>query len=101
MHKKNVRISKIRKFAHSKFVGNFVIAHAVTRKAGDVIKSIMNECLLITIDLTSETQNKRIMKRHGSDGKSVKFSDYLTKMYQFYEKAGENEEKLVLMLLKI
>ena len=52
--------------------GNFAVAHAVTSQdMRDLIRSILPDCIFITLTLTPETQAKRVKERQG-DGPGTK-----------------------------
>ena len=72
--------------------GNWVIAQAVPSKAlrDHIKKQLGPELLFVVLNMKKEDQMKRIQARHGEEGK---FTDMLTKLYDLYEPATEDEEQ--------
>ena len=73
--------------------GNFAVALAVTSQdMRDLIRSIIPDCIFITLTLTEETQAKRVKERHEDGPETEAISEVLTKMYKLYEGPGEGEK---------
>ena len=73
--------------------GNFAVAHSVTSQdMRDLIRSILPDCIFITLSLTEETQAIRVKERHGDGPGTEAISEMLAKMYKLYEGPGEGEK---------
>ena len=82
----------------NKIGGNWVIAQAVpTRSMRDAIKEVLKDVTFVTLQLSQETNAKRIDKRFSNPAikadEDVKkmYSDICNKMYTLFEKAGQDE----------
>ena len=79
--------------------GDFVVAQAVpTRAFRDHIRTILPPNLIFgVIHMSKEDQMARIKERHGDADKTV--TDMLTKMYDLYEPAAEDEPNAIHLLV--
>ena len=79
--------------------GDFAVAQAVpTRKMRDLIRSKLGSNLIfVVLHMSREDQYERIKSRHG-DEKS--FIDMLTKIYDVYEPAGEDEPNTIGIMIE-
>ena len=75
--------------------GDWVVAQAVpTRSLRDHIrKQLGPDLIFVVLNMTKEDQMKRIMQRHGEEQSTI--VDFLTKLYDFYEPATEDEENAI------
>ena len=70
--------------------GDFVIAQAIaTRELRDHCRTILPDCVFITMTLTKENQLKRVKARHGDD--CDKMLECFNQIVEAYEKPGEGE----------
>ena len=71
--------------------GDFAVALAIpNRECRDYVRTIVPDCIFVTMNLTRDTQKKRVETRHGSGAQKV--VEAFAKMYDFYELAGEDEK---------
>ena len=79
--------------------GDFVVAQAVpTRALRDVIRSKLGSNLIFgVLHMSREDQMERVKSRHG-DEKSM--SEMLTKIYDVYEPAGEDEPNTIGIMIE-
>lgn len=73
--------------------GDFVVAHAVpTRKARDYIRTLFgNNLTFVVLHMSKEDEIKRIKTRHGEGEAADSVVAMLTKLYDMYEPATEEE----------
>ena len=73
--------------------GDFVVAHAVpTRKARDYIRTLFGDNLtFVVLHMSKEDEIKRIKTRHGEGEAADSVVAMLTKLYDMYEPATEEE----------
>merc|ERR1711997_191559 len=72
--------------------GDFAVAHAVmTREMRDHIRTVLPDCIFITLSMTNETQKKRIKERHGDSAEADAVFEILTKVHKCYEGPGYGE----------
>ena len=73
--------------------GDFVVAQAVfSQDMRDHIRTILPDCIFITLSVTRETQEKRIKERHGEGASAEGAVEMLKKIYKLYEGPGEGEK---------
>ena len=73
--------------------GDFVVAQAVfSQDMRDHIRTILPDCIFITLSVTQETQEKRIKERHGDSDSAEGILGALKKMYKLYEGPGIGEK---------
>merc|ERR1719458_1149247 len=74
--------------------GNMAVAHAiVSRESRDICRKLLGaeNVTFLVMNLTKSAQKKRLAARHGDD-KEGGFADVLSKLFDAYEPAGEDEE---------
>ena len=73
--------------------GNFVVAKAImSKEQREEIRQLMPDCIFINLTISKETQEKRILARHG-DGKAGKsFGKLLIEYHPYFEVPEEDEE---------
>ena len=70
--------------------GDFAVAHVVfSRKSRDLCRKECPDIVFITLTMTEECQKKRLQKRHGDNKEML---DFLTKLFDELEPAGDDEE---------
>lgn len=81
--------------------GHWAVAQAVpTRELRDVIRETLgSEVFFVLINLSRETQEKRIKNRHGDDEASKFIIDMCVKLSEAYEKKGADEDNAVDVLV--
>ena len=73
--------------------GNFAVAQAVTsRDMRDHIRTVLPDCIFVTLTLTEATQAKRVKERHGDGPGTEMIHEMLGKMYKLYEGPGDGEK---------
>ena len=73
--------------------GSFAVAQAVTSQdMRNHIRTILPDCIFITLSLTEKTQAKRVKERHGDGPGTEMVAEMLAKMYKLYERPGEGEK---------
>ena len=78
--------------------GNFAVAHAVpTRKFRDHIRNVLGSNLIfVVLHMTKEDQISRIQARHGKEERTVQ---WLTKSYDMFEPAAEDEPNTISLVI--
>ena len=73
--------------------GDWVVAQAVpTRELREHIrKELGPDMIFVVLDMTREDQMKRILQRHGENEEQSTVVDWLTKLYDLFEPATEDE----------
>ena len=73
--------------------GKMAVAQAIySRKQREAMKKILGpECVFIVLNMSRECQKKRVIARHG-EGMNENALNFLIKMAEMYEPAGEDEE---------
>ena len=73
--------------------GDFVVAKAImSKEQREEIRQIIPDCIFINLTISKETQEKRILARHG-DGKAGKsFGKLLIEYHPYFEVPEEGEE---------
>ena len=70
--------------------GNFSIAQAVnSEKMRDYIRTILPDCIFITLTMNEEAQHKRLIARHGEVNPEL--VETLSAYHKLYELPGKNE----------
>ena len=74
--------------------GNFAIAYAIhSLGVRNHIRTILPDCIFVTLTLSKESQRKRLLIRH--DEKSeVEVIKFLTGLFDIYELPEENEKNI-------
>ena len=78
---------------HARIGGNFAVTQAVpTRELRDHIRTILGENLIfVVLHMSREDQIRRIKARHGEGKTADSVLEMLTKLYNIYETAAEDE----------
>ena len=72
--------------------GDFVISMACTsRMLRDYIRTVVPECIFVTLTLTAQAQRKRIAARHGEGEDFEAVNQLFTMMLNLYELPGQDE----------
>ena len=85
----------------NKIGGTWAVAQAVPTKAmRDKIRNILgDQCIFVTLNLTAETNSKRVEARHGGESMDPAMKqmimDMLNKMYDIFEIAQPDEDNAV------
>ena len=70
--------------------GDFVVAQAVpSRMFRDLVKTVVPDCVFVTLTLTKDAQRKRITSRGDSKGVSKLYSE---KLFDLFEPVGIDEK---------
>ena len=81
------------KVQHNRVGGDFAVAQAVTSRAiRDVIRKTLPDVIFVILNLTKETQRKRVMERHGEGEEADGIAAFLAKMFQLYEGPADDEK---------
>jgi len=73
--------------------GNFAVAHVVhSRKARDLIRSVLPDVIFVVLQMPRELNMKRMMARHGE---SEAIADAAKSMFKMYQDAGQDEPNTI------
>ena len=73
--------------------GNFVVAKAImSKEQREEIRQIIPDCIFINLTISKETQEKRILARHGDSKAGKSFGKLLIEYHPYFEVPEEGEE---------
>lgn len=81
------------KVQHNRVGGDFAVAQAVTSRAiRDVIRKTIPDVIFVILSLTQETQQKRVMERHGEGEEADGMIAFLRTIFKLFEGPAEDEK---------
>ena len=82
-------------FERKRIGGDWVVAQAVPTRAyrDHIRKQLGPDLIFVVLHMTKEDQKKRIIARHGKEG--GKRIEWLSKLYDLYEPASDDEENAI------
>ena len=73
--------------------GDFVVAKAImSKEQREEIRQIIPDCIFINLTISKETQEKRILERHGDGEAGKSFGKLLMEYHPYFEVPEECEE---------
>ena len=85
-------LAKDIKIQKERIGGNFVIAKAIgSIDERDQVRKILPDCIFIILTLSKESQQERLLKRHGDGKAGVALTKLLVRFHQYFGFPQEGE----------